>query len=168
MNVVPRQQVQWTELPSSSLSLPMSNMQITALERGPADLIDHLDSAGEHIQPYKSGAHLINLYSWRPYISDPEYSFALESQNVMNTLQSELYFTYNRNEQSKKFGFDALYGAWFPWLDLGISYTFDRNALFHLQQIYWNEWRPRQALVFLCIQPGGELILNGWQAPTSY
>jgi hypothetical protein len=170
MNVVPRGQVQWTEILEPDLVQPMADMHISALERGPSDLIDHLGNTSEKIQPYNGAAHLINLYSWRPYITDPEYTFALESQNVLNTLQSELYFTYNRNEQSKQIGFNTLYGAWFPWIDLGVSYTFDRNALFHLQEVFWNEWQAKAGFniplyttkgrTYSQWQVGSDLILN--------
>jgi hypothetical protein len=162
MNVVPKYEIKWTERPAEFIIQPLSNMQISALERGPADLIDHLDNSGEQTQPYNSAAHLINIYSWRPYISDPEYSFALESQNVMNTFRSELFFTYNRNEQSKKIGLDAQYGALFPWIDLGISYTFDRNALYHTQEIFWNEWQARAGFSIPLYTTGGRTY-SQWQ-----
>jgi hypothetical protein len=165
MSVVPKEDIKWTEQLTDFINQPLSNMQISALDRGPVDLMDHLGNAGEQIQPYNSAAHLINIYSWRPYISDPEYSFALESQNVMNTFQSELYFTYNRNEQSKKFGFDAQYGSLFPWLDLGISYTFDRNALYHTQEIFWNEWQARAGFTIPLYTTGGRTY-SQWQLGT--
>jgi hypothetical protein len=57
-----------------------------------------------------------------------------------------LYFTYNRNEESKKIGFNSLYGAFFPWIDLGFSYSFDRNGIYKNQEIFWNEWQARAGL----------------------
>ena len=173
MELVPRHEINWTECPATSISRALSNMHITALDRGPAGLIDHLNNITEKSQPYHETAHLINIYSWRSYITDPEYSFALESQNVMNTFQSNLYFTYNRNEHSKKFGLGALYGAWFPWIDLGINYTIDRNALYHQQEIFWNEWQARAGLsvplyttkgkTYTQWQVGADLVLDAPQ-----
>ena len=58
------------------------------------------------VSHYPQSFHLLNFNSWRPYVNDPDYMFALESQNILNTLQSEIYVDYNRNEQYKQVGFD--------------------------------------------------------------
>jgi hypothetical protein len=60
-------------------------------------------------------------------------------ENVLNTLQSELSFSYNRNERYKELGFSTTYGALFPYLRAGANYTFDRRGLYHGKRIYWNE-----------------------------
>jgi hypothetical protein len=48
------------------------------------------------------------------------------SENVLNTFRSELSYTYNENEGYHKLGFSGIYGAWYPWITGGVSYTFDR------------------------------------------
>jgi hypothetical protein len=58
---------------------------------------------------------------------------------VLNTFQSQLSFKYNRNERYKQFGFDAIYGALFPYLSLGADYTIDRRGFYKGGNIYWNE-----------------------------
>src|SRR4030095_9187773 len=74
--------------------------------------LDTVPSADLPIARYKKSFHLFNFHSWLPYIDDPEYTFSLLGANVLNTLQSELYFQYNTNEKSKKIGLTETYAAW--------------------------------------------------------
>ena len=91
---------------------------------------------------YSKSFRLFNFHSRRPYISDPDYSFSFVSENILNTLQSEIFLNYNRNEKFKQLGFSAWYGGWFPFLKLKSQYTFDRNARIRTNapRTYWNEW----------------------------
>ena len=88
---------------------------------------------------YPVASHLINFHSWRPYINDPDYTLSLASENILNTLESEVFVTYDRDEEYKQVGVDATYGAWYPWIDAGWNYTFGRNALYGTQKVFWNE-----------------------------
>jgi hypothetical protein len=118
----------------------MATQGIGVLEESPAHMIDSIATGGFAETRYPAGFHLLNFHSWRPYISDPDYTFSLVSENILNTLQSELYVTYNRNEKYKQVGIDATYAQLFPWLDLGADYVFDRNGLSRrFGKVYWNE-----------------------------
>jgi hypothetical protein len=104
-----------------------------------------LNEAGRvnyRVTDYSKSFRLFDFHSRRPYINDPDYSFSFVSENILNTLQSEFFVNYNRNEQFKQVGFSALYGGWFPELKLGTQYTFDRNARIrsNAPRTYWNEW----------------------------
>jgi hypothetical protein len=89
---------------------------------------------------YSKAAHLFNFHSLYPLVNDPEYSLSAIGENILNTLQSELLFTYNRNEKFKQAGFNAVYGQWFPHITLGANYNFDRSDLWNdSTRIYWNE-----------------------------
>lgn len=96
-------------------------------------------------EKYPKSFRLFNFHSRRPYISDPDYSFSFVSENILNTLQSELFFNYNRNEKYKQFGFSALYGGLFPLLRLGLNYTLDRSAAVRnsTRLALWNEAEAR-------------------------
>jgi hypothetical protein len=74
-----------------------------------------------------------------PDFSDPNYRLELVGENVLNTFQSQLSFNYNRDEGYKQFGFDAVYGALFPFIRGGVNYTVDRRSLFNGERIYFNE-----------------------------
>jgi hypothetical protein len=99
------------------------------------------DSSFE-IKSYRSTTRIFNFHSWRPYINDPDYTFALLGQNVLNTFQSQIYIGYNSNEQYKNAGMDFSYGGLFPFFNIGAEYRIDRNAFFRGQKIYWNELLP--------------------------
>lgn len=126
-------------LSADQWEMPLANQGIDALDRGPAHLLDNIGKASYPVNKYPASFHIFNFHSWRPYISDPDYTFSLVSENVLNTLQSELFFDYNRNEKYKQVGVDATYGALFPWLDIGVNYVFDRNLLSTSGKIYFNE-----------------------------
>ncbi len=76
---------------------------------------------------YKKSAGLFNLHSWRPNYTDPEITYSLYSDNVLNTFSNELFYRYNLNESSHGVGFNTFYGGLFPVLNAGIQYTFDRT-----------------------------------------
>jgi hypothetical protein len=82
---------------------------------------------------------LFNFHSIFPSLNDPNYSLQLVGNNVLNTFQSQLTFTYNRDEGYKQIGYEAAYGAFFPYLLAGADYTFDRRGFYNGSSIYYNE-----------------------------
>jgi len=76
---------------------------------------------------YKKTSGLFNVHSWRPNYTDPEITYSLYSDNVLNTFSNELFYRYNINETSHGVGFNSFYGGLFPVLNAGIEYTFDRT-----------------------------------------
>ncbi|HWK02564.1 MAG TPA: hypothetical protein VNS58_02970 [Puia sp.] len=151
-------------------SRPLPIQGIDSLDKGPAHLLDRVGAGGYPVNDYPLSFHLLNFHSWRPYINDPDYTFSLQSENILNTLESEVYGTYNRNEQYKQIGVDATYGALYPWIDAGFDYTFDRNAFFGTQKIFWNEMQARAGfsiplhftrnLSYTALQFGSDIVLN--------
>lgn len=92
------------------------------------------------VTPYRKSYHLLNIHSWRPYYDNPEYSFTLYGQNVLNTFQSEISYTYNENERSHKAGYRGIYGGSFLQPLFGISHTWNRSApLTGDTVVHWNE-----------------------------
>ena len=75
---------------------------------------------------YRSSARLFNFHSWRPWYEQPDWTLTAYSENVLNTLRSELYYNYNQNEGYHRIGFSGVYGGWYPWITGGLSYTLDR------------------------------------------
>jgi hypothetical protein len=116
---------------------------IDSLNHGPSGLLAKAGTGNYPEKKYPGNSHLINFHSWRPYVNDPDYTFSLISDNVLNTLESELFLTYNRNEQYKQVGADATYGALYPFIDAGWDYTFNRNALLNNRKVFWNESEAR-------------------------
>lgn len=139
LETAPRDSMLLEEIRSSDWAdeLPLQN--IDSLNRGPAHLLDRMGTAAYPASKYPIASHLINFHSWRPYISDPDYTFSLISNNILNTLETQLFVSYNRNEKFKQAGASATFAALYPWLDAGWTYTFDRNAFYGSRKIYWNE-----------------------------
>lgn len=92
------------------------------------------------VSTYRKGTDFFNFHSWRPFYSTPSYSFTVYGENVINTFRSELSYTYNKNEKSHTIAANALYGALFPYLNIGGNYTFHRTGITDNGQIvHWNE-----------------------------
>ena len=96
---------------------------------------------------YPKFFHPFNFHGLRPGYNDPDISAIFYGENVLNTLQSQLYYTYNRNEHYSQVGYSGIYGAWYLQPVVGISETFQRNALFNDNTtLYWNEFNADAGL----------------------
>jgi len=129
INQSPNAQVQWQEVGSATIPGGLSDMGIAALSKGDAaDLLDKVNNGHPEVTKYNKAFHLFNFHTLQPNFNDPNYSLALQGENVLNTLQSELLYNYNSNEGYSEVGFGTVYGALFPWLTTGIDYIFNREA----------------------------------------
>lgn len=83
---------------------------------------------------------LFRLHSWRPDFNDPEYSFTVYGQNVLNTLQTELAYTYNYNEGSHRLSAAGIFGGTYVQPLIGAGHTWQRSgALNSDTTVHWNE-----------------------------
>ena len=98
------------------------------------------------VTPYHKGTRLLNFHSFRPYYEDPEFSFSLYGENVLNTMETEVYYVYNENENTNAVGFSAVYGAWFPYVNVGTQYTFHRTAVVDSVLKEWDQLDTRIGL----------------------
>jgi hypothetical protein len=89
-----------------------------------------------------------NFHSWVPTLNYPDYSFSIYGQNVLNTVQSQLYYTYNSNEQYHRVGYAAIYGGWYVQPVIDISQTWNRNASSASgdSSLSWNEFNTAAGL----------------------
>lgn len=127
---------------SISTGLPGSlpDFKISELQKGPAaNLLGSVSNTPLPVARYSKAYQLFNFHSLIPDFTDPNYRLSLVGENVLNTFQSQLSFNYNRVEGYKQFGFDAIYGALFPYVTAGYNYTLDRRGLFNGNRVYWNE-----------------------------
>ena len=129
----------WQPVSDNTFTSSLSDFNISNLEKNNADLLASVPDQQFAVEKYNGLAHLFNFHSVIPSFSDPDYTLALVGENILNTFQPEIFGTYNRNEGYKEIGFNAIYGALFPYLSGGVNYTFDRRALFRGQNLYWNE-----------------------------
>ncbi|MEO6001386.1 MAG: hypothetical protein ABIN89_31330 [Chitinophagaceae bacterium] len=141
---ISKKQLVWEPFAGAAFASPLPSFGISAIDKNP---VGGFSSPSElKVSNYSASYQLLNFHSLHPLVDDPVYSFSLVGENVLNTLQSELFFSYNRNEQFKQLGFNTTYGALFPYISAGADYTFDRRGLYHGQRIYWNEAEVRAGL----------------------
>ncbi len=110
------------------------------------NLITDEKPVAQKIEKYSAAYRLFNFHSWRPYFNDPEYSYSIVSNNILNTLFTEIYFTYNRNEGYKESGALLSYAGFYPVITGGASYTFDRSFTDTANTTTWNEFNARAGL----------------------
>ncbi|MBV9988764.1 MAG: hypothetical protein JO301_13885 [Chitinophagaceae bacterium] len=92
------------------------------------------------VSKYSKSSGFFNFHSYEPYFEDPEYSFTIFGENVLGTFQSELSYTYNRNEGSHKAGFNGIFGGSYVEPVFGLSQTWQRTALLSKDTaVNWNE-----------------------------
>ncbi len=140
LNEADKKSLQWQSVEPDQVRGNLPDFGINALKRDSStDLLAKVKNDSLPVTKYRKSHHLINFHSLIPNFNDPNYTLSLEGENVLNTLQSELSFTYNRDEGYKQFGFDAVYGALFPYISAGADYTLDRRNYFNGNNIYWNE-----------------------------
>lgn len=109
-------------------------------------LQDSVSSRGFSVMKYSKGTGLLNFHSWRPYYEDPEFTFSIYGQNVLNTLQTKVYYLYNKNDKTNAVGLNAVYGAWFPYLNIGTQYTFDDQSMIGNRIHQWKQLDSRMGL----------------------
>lgn len=135
--------VKWEAVSTADQSASLSEFGVSSLDKNVAsNMIHRVEDTVYNYQPtkYKKGYNLFNFHSLIPEISDPDYRLSILGQNVLNTFESEFYFNYNRNEGYKQAGFNATYGALFPYLSAGADYIFERRRLYRGNDVYWNEF----------------------------
>lgn len=148
VNEFSRSGLQWSEIPAA-LPGTLPEMGLAALHRdSAADLLDKVQVQPLAVTKYSKTYHLFNFHSIIPSIDDPNYSIAIIGENVLNTFQSQLSVGYNRDEGYKEASFDAVYGAYFPFLRAGLDYLYARRAFYNGGNVYWNETDPHAGVEF--------------------
>jgi hypothetical protein len=118
------------DLASIEISPNQAKQQVTVFEvanERDASNILAVPTSSFAISDYKKNAGLLNFHSWRPNYEDPEFSFSVYSDNVLNTFSNEVFYRYNQNESSHAIGFNSAYAGFFPVINAGVEYTFDRH-----------------------------------------
>lgn len=108
---------------------------------------------------YSKYSHPFNFHSWNPYFDDPDYSFILYGQNVLNTFQSQLYYTYNRNENFHQTGYTGIYGGWFVQPFIDVNETWHRTKVLNFDtSLHWNETKYAAGLQLPLNFTGGKFF----------
>ncbi|MFZ9388478.1 MAG: TolB family protein [Chitinophagaceae bacterium] len=118
----------WKKLSPEESGTLQEPRPVTTGQSGGNILSDSLSSRAFPVSKYQKGTGMPNFHSWRPYFSDPVFTYSVYGENVLNTLQTELYYAYNRNDRTNAVGLFGTYGALFPYLTGGAEYTFDNTT----------------------------------------
>lgn len=159
--------VPYATIANTSLYSPVSHAgEITSVVPG------HLSLRQFPVSNYRKATRLFNFHSWRPYYEDPEFTFSLYGENVLNTLQSQVYYLYNENEKTHAAGASFVYGGWFPYISLGSQFTFDRHLTLspNTPRAFTKRWNQLDSRVGLNIPLSwtkGKMN-NGFNAGTNF
>ncbi|MFT4153552.1 TolB family protein [Parafilimonas sp.] len=124
-------------------------------------LLNNIAGRDFTVKSYSRLSGFFNFHSYNPYISDPDYSFILYGQNVLNTVQSQLYYTYNRDEQFSRVGYTGIYGGWYLQPFININQTWNRTARLNADTVFhWNETNFSGGLQLPLNFAGGKLYRN--------
>jgi hypothetical protein len=91
------------------------------------------------VSKYPKSTGLLHFHSISPYYADPEISVSIFSDNILNTFSNEIYYTYNRNETSNAIGWNSTFGGFFPVLNAGVEYIYNRSIYDSSFTSLWNE-----------------------------
>ena len=138
----PKQNIRFIEMNSNDLQNPISDFGVSVLHNTNANLLASVPNDSFAVKKYRKSFQLFNFHSLEPAVSDPDYTLSLVGENILNTLQSDLSFTYDRAEKYKEISFSTTYGGWFPFISGGVNYFVDRSTLYHEQLIRYNQLEP--------------------------
>lgn len=79
-------------------------------------------------EPYRKSFQLFNLHSWIPQPNEPDYRFTFIGENVLSTLNSEIFYNYNTNESSHGVGTRIIYGDSYIMPFVSAGQTWGRNV----------------------------------------
>jgi hypothetical protein len=134
------------EISEAEFLLPTNSFAVANEDNFNGVSLNDMGTRNFPVSKYKKGTKLLNFHSWRPYYEDPIFTYTLYGQNVLNTLQTELYYLYNQNERTNAIGFSTIYGGWFPYLSAGTEYTFQRTDTVNNLTRRWNQLDTRVGL----------------------
>jgi hypothetical protein len=140
------QEIVWNEV-SNTIAESLNEKYPVSHAAVPGDIL--LSKVPQRLfsnEKYKKSTRLLNFHSWRPYYSDPIFTFSLYGENVLNTLQTELYYLYNENERTSAAGLSMTYGAFFPFISVGTEYTFNRQDVINNRVRQWDQLDTRVGL----------------------
>ncbi len=126
----------------------------TKEERG---VLEQVPAQPFDVSRYPKSFHPFNFHSLRPDYDNPQYSLTLYGQNVLNTFQSELAYTYNENEKSHQLGYSGIFGGTYLQPLVGVNQTWNRTAAYNADtSLHWNEFTARVGLQLPLNLSGGK------------
>lgn len=103
--------------------------------------VEKIKTERKAFKKYPTLSHPFNFHSWRPYYDQPEFSFTLYGQNVLNTVQTQLSYIYNQNENTHGASGTLIYGGTFFQPFVSVRHTWSRPFVYNADTTaYFNEF----------------------------
>jgi hypothetical protein len=122
-----------------------------------AATIQSLPASNVGAAKYKKATRPLNFHSWQPELNEPDYTLRLLGNNVLNTFASDLFYTYNTNENSHAAGVNLTYGGWYVQPIAGVKQTWGREVVYNRDTTFvFNEATASAGLQLPLNLSGGE------------
>lgn len=129
----------WQKMATAENAMP-DLYNTAALNQENNETLNSIPQRSFVVSKYSKLTKPFNFHSWRPTYDEPEVSLTFFGQNILNTLRTELYYTFNKNEHYHEVGGNAIYGAWYVQPVIGLSQTWQRNILYNADtSFFFNE-----------------------------
>jgi hypothetical protein len=134
----------------------MPEYDFISVEAEGGDITENLEQKVYETKKYSNSAKLINLHSWSFFLADPNYEWALRSNNILNTLGMNLGVRYNRNDKNFTYFFDAAYAQLYPVITFNVNYGLraglktvfdDNNEIIDSYKIEWWDSKIKTGLL---------------------
>lgn len=150
----------WTAIPLDRFS-DTSRIATGFSTLGEPGFLSSIGSSPDYpVDDYPKSTGLFNFHSWRPYYEDPIFTFSLFGENVLNTLQTELYYLYHQDEKTHAAGTSLIYGGLFPYIAAGTEFTFNRQGRVGNRFRNWNQLDSRIGFIIPYNKTSGQTFKN--------
>ena len=143
-----RDESKWTELSEMEVKDAVVEFPVAHSNELHDILLQQVPDRKFGVEKYKQGGHLFRFHSWRPYFEDPDFTYSIYSDNILNTFSTELFYHYNRSDKSNGVGVNLVYGGLYPFINGGIENTFDQPVVINSTPFQINKLEARVGLNF--------------------
>jgi hypothetical protein len=134
----------------------LADLYVTKTLKGQEDL-SALATKTYEAEKYRKSFQLFNFHSWVPEPNEPDYTFTLVGENVLSTLNSEVFFNYNTNETSSEVGARFTFGDSYIMPFISGSQTWSREARLNRDTVFtYNETKLGGGLLLPLNLSGGK------------
>jgi Periplasmic component of the Tol biopolymer transport system len=136
----------WTEVSEMEITVLTNPFPIAHSDSLHDILSSEVPNRSFDVSKYKQAGHLFRFHSWRPYYADPDFTYSIYSDNILNTMSTELFYHYNQDDKTNGVGVNLLYGAFYPYINGGMEYTFDLPVVINNKAAYINRLETKIGL----------------------
>ena len=136
----------WKEVTEMEITSPVLPFPIAHAGEFNDVLLHEIPARNFYQSKYKQAGHLFHFHSWRPYFEDPDFTYSIYSDNMLNTMSTELFYHYNRDDKTNGLGINLFYGGFYPVINAGLEYTFQQPLVINNTPAYADRLQARIGL----------------------